>query len=951
MSNAVTADQTENNYYNPQAIEAAQQTKWATDKRFEVSNEPSDKPSRYMLSMFPYPSGKLHMGHVRNYTISDVLSRYYRLKGYEVMQPMGWDGFGLPAENAAIANQTPPAAWTFANIDSMRAQLKLLGLSIDWSREFATCSPEYYQWEQWLFLQLYKKGLVYKKLSTVNWDPVDNTVLANEQVIDGKGWRSGAAVEKRDIPMYYFNITDYADELLDDLDQLEGHWPSEVLTMQRNWIGRSAGMEVHFPYELAGEENTLDVFTTRPDTLMGVTYVAVAAEHPLAQYASEQDDAIDQFCALCKKGSVAEADLAKAEKIGMDTGLTVTHPLTGEEVPVWVANYVLMSYGSGAVMAVPAHDERDYEFAVKYNLPIKRVVIDLNVKNSIEKIELISKEINYDFDINYDENYSPSSFVDSILKHVNNSNLLKIIDDTDNKFHMPLFEALDTIRFKSHSQFNNSPDNLLINSGEFNGLDFEQAFEAMLAKLEPKELAKKKIQYRLRDWGVSRQRYWGCPIPMINCEHCGTVPVEEQDLPVVLPTDVVPDGRGNPLKNIPEFVNTTCPKCGNPAERETDTFDTFVESSWYYARFASPNDAQNMVNKSAANKWLPVDQYVGGVEHAVMHLLYARFFHKLMRDENLVTGDEPFANLMTQGMVLAGTFYRVNADGSTTYYFAEDIDIDFNERGQPIKAILKSDGQPVTIGKIEKMSKSKNNGVDPQLTIDKYGADTVRLYTLFTAPADQTLEWSDDALKGPYNFVKKVWRIATDHMQALTAANISIDTLNSATLNTDGLSKEAKNLRRKTHETIAKIDSDLGDRLALNTPVSSLMELANELTSFNASSEQELHVKHEALTNLLIMLSVYAPHVGEHLLEQLGLDTLTLDYPTVDESALVQDMITMVVQVNGKMRGKMDVAPISDPEQLKEQARTMESVARFITGEIKKEIVVPNKLVNIVVVG
>jgi len=895
MSNAVTADQAENNYYNPQAIEAAQQTKWATDKRFEVSNEPSDKPSRYMLSMFPYPSGKLHMGHVRNYTISDVLSRYYRLKGFEVMQPMGWDGFGLPAENAAIANQTPPAAWTFANIDSMRAQLKLLGLSIDWSREFATCSPEYYQWEQWLFLQLYKKGLVYKKLSTVNWDPVDNTVLANEQVIDGKGWRSGAAVEKRDIPMYYFNITDYADELLDDLDQLEGHWPSEVLTMQRNWIGRSAGMEVHFPYELAGEENTLDVFTTRPDTLMGVTYVAVAAEHPLAQYASENDEAIAQFCALCKKGSVAEADLAKAEKIGMDTGLTVTHPLTGEEVPVWVANYVLMSYGSGAVMAVPAHDERDYEFAVKYDLPIKQVI------------------------------NTPDGYFDE-LKADAKAN--------DSEVNLAYTER-----------------NTLVNSGEFDGLDFEQAFEAMLAKLEPKELAKKKIQYRLRDWGVSRQRYWGCPIPMINCEHCGTVPVEEQDLPVVLPTDVVPDGRGNPLKNIPEFVNTTCPKCGNPAERETDTFDTFVESSWYYARFASPNDAQNMVNKSAANKWLPVDQYVGGVEHAVMHLLYARFFHKLMRDENLVTGDEPFANLMTQGMVLAGTFYRVNADGSTTYYFAEDIDIDFNERGQPIKAILKSDGQPVTIGKIEKMSKSKNNGVDPQLTIDKYGADTVRLYTLFTAPADQTLEWSDDALKGPYNFVKKVWRIATDHMQALTAANIIIDTLNSATLNTDGLSKEAKNLRRKTHETIAKIDSDLGDRLALNTPVSSLMELANELTGFNASNEQELHVKHEALTNLLIMLSVYAPHVGEHLLEQLGLDTLTLDYPTVDESALVQDMITMVVQVNGKMRGKMDVAPNSDPEQLKEQARTMESVAKFITGEIKKEIVVPNKLVNIVVVG
>lgn len=908
MSNSQTApnnNQAENtndtniNVYQPQIIEAQQQAKWATDKRFEVSNELSDKPSRYMLSMFPYPSGKLHMGHVRNYTISDVLSRYYRLKGYEVMQPMGWDAFGLPAENAAIANQTPPAEWTFANIDNMRAQLKLLGLSIDWSREFATCTPEYYQWEQWLFLQLYKKGLVYKKLATVNWDPVDNTVLANEQVIDGKGWRSGAAVEKRDIPMYYFNITDYADELLDDLDQLEGHWPSEVLTMQRNWIGRSAGMEVHFPYNLEGQDNTLDVFTTRPDTLMGVTYVAVAAEHPLAQYAAEHSETIAEFCALCKKGSVAEADLAKAEKIGMDTGLTVAHPLTGDKVPVWVANYVLMSYGSGAVMAVPAHDERDYEFAIKYDLPIKQVI-----------------------DI-------PEGYFDSLNS---SSDANTASDDTDSN--------------RAYTE-----RNTLVNSDEFDGMDFEQAFEAMLAKLAPQALANKKIQYRLRDWGVSRQRYWGCPIPMVNCEHCGTVPVEEQDLPVVLPTDVVPDGRGNPLKNIPEFVNTSCPKCGNPAERETDTFDTFVESSWYYSRFASPHDTQNMVNKSAANKWLPVDQYVGGVEHAVMHLLYARFFHKLMRDENLVSGDEPFANLMTQGMVLAGTFYRVNADGSTTYYFPHDIDIDYNERGQPIKAILRADGQPVTIGKIEKMSKSKNNGVDPQTTIDQYGADTVRLYTLFTAPADQTLEWSDDALKGPYNFVKKVWRVATEHMQALTTAELNLDTLNNQPSNNDGLTKAAKNLRRKTHETIAKIDNDLGDRLALNTPVSSLMELANELSSFNASSEQDLQVQHEALIDLLIMLSVYAPHVGEHLLEQLGLDTQTMSYPTVDASALVQDTITMVVQVNGKMRGKMDVAPNSDPEQLKAQARAIDSVAKFITGEIKKEIVVPNKLVNIVVAG
>lgn len=904
MSNATSSNnqpkQTNSNQYNPQAIESAQQAKWDAEARYEVSNDKTDKPTRYMLSMFPYPSGKLHMGHVRNYTISDVLSRYYRLKGYEVMQPMGWDAFGLPAENAAIANQTPPAEWTFANIDNMRAQLKLLGLSIDWSREFATCTPEYYRWEQWLFLQLYKKGLVYKKLATVNWDPVDNTVLANEQVIDGRGWRSGALVEKRDIPMYYFNITSYADELLNDLDQLEGKWSPEVITMQRNWIGRSAGMEVHFPYDLEGETNTLDVFTTRPDTLMGVTYVAVAAEHPLAQYAAERNEAIAQFCNECKQGSVAEADIAKAEKKGMDTGLTVTHPLTGEKIAVWVANYVLMSYGSGAVMAVPAHDERDFEFATKYNLPIKQVI---NI---------------------------PEGYFDGI----NNS------DEADTS------EAGKVGAYTER--------NTLVNSGEFDGMDFDQAFEAMLARLEPQGLGSKKIQFRLRDWGVSRQRYWGCPIPMINCEHCGTVPVDETDLPVKLPTDVVPDGRGNPLKNISEFVNTTCPKCGSDAERETDTFDTFVESSWYYARFASPNDTDDMVNKAAANKWLPVDQYVGGVEHAVMHLLYARFFHKLMRDEGLVSGDEPFAKLMTQGMVLAGTFLRENADGSTTYYFPHDVDIEFDDRGQPINATLKADGKPVTIGKIEKMSKSKNNGVDPQLTINQYGADTVRLYTLFTAPAEQTLEWSDDALKGPFNFLKKVWRITQEHLQVLQGQGLVANDVIS-TIDGSKLSKAAKGLRRKTHETISKIDNDLGERLALNTPVSSLMELGNELGSFDpnkeSDSQQGLAVQTEALVNLLIMLSAYAPHISEQLLEQLGYDTATLSYPIVDESALVQDSITMVVQVNGKVRGKMEVAPGTSSDDIKAQAKQIESVAKFLTGEIKKEIVVPNKLVNIVVAG
>ena len=884
MSNSALTSQ-----YQPQEIEPAQQQKWEQQNRYQVNNAASDKPSRYLLSMFPYPSGKLHMGHVRNYTISDVLSRYYRLKGYEVLQPMGWDAFGMPAENAAIANAVAPAAWTFSNIDNMRAQLKSLGLSIDWSREFATCTPEYYKWEQWLFVQLFKKGLVYKKLSTVNWDPVDNTVLANEQVVDGRGWRSGALIEKREIPMYYFNITAYADELLNDLDKLEGHWPQQVITMQRNWIGRSEGMEIHFPYNLNGEEKTLDVFTTRPDTLMGVTYVSVAAEHPLAKHAAATNPALQSFIEACKKGSVAEADLAKAEKMGMDTGLTVTHPLTGQQVPVWVANYVLMSYGSGAVMAVPAHDERDFEFANKYQLPIKQV-IDL------------------------DENHKQGQQFDATTWQ---------------------------------DWYGDKQNGVAINSGELDGLNFKQAFDKILTQLEPKGLGKKTINYRLRDWGVSRQRYWGCPIPVINCADCGTVPVPESQLPVVLPLDVVPDGRGNPLNNLASFTDVNCPCCGKPAKRETDTFDTFVESSWYYARFASPNYTDGMINKVAADKWLPVDQYVGGVEHAVLHLLYARFFHKLMRDEGLVQGDEPFANLLTQGMVLAGTYLRENADGSKSYYFPEEVDIRYNDKGQPIEATLKADGQPVKIGKIEKMSKSKNNGVDPQATIDQYGADTVRLYTMFTAPVDQTLEWIDDGLKGPYNFLKKVWRYTIEHaetlaQQSLTAATLSVSDAQS-------LSKAAKSLRRKTHDTIGKLDDAFGKNLALNTPVSFLMELSNELTAFDIHSDRDLAVANEALITLLTLLTMYAPHMAEVLLEQLGIDVMTLTYPTVDTSALVQDTITMVVQVNGKIRGQMDVAPNSDSDWLKAEAKQLDSVAKFITGDIVKEIVVPNKLVNIVV--
>ena len=868
--------------YDFASIESQLQAQWDNDKRYHTTNEPSDKPTRYMLSMFPYPSGKLHMGHVRNYAITDVLSRYYRQKGYDVMQPMGWDAFGLPAENAAIANAVAPAKWTFQNIDNMRKQLKALGLSIDWSREFATCMPEYYRWEQWLFLQLYKKGLVYKKLATVNWDPVDNTVLANEQVVDGRGWRSGAIVEKRDIPMYYFKITDYADELLDDLKTLEGHWPKQVLSMQHNWIGKSRGMELDFAYHIDGNDDVLRVFTTRPDTVMGVSYLAVAAEHPLAQYAAKQNEAIAQFCAECKQGSVAEADLAKAEKVGMETGLFATHPITGENVPVWVANYVLMSYGSGAVMGVPAHDERDFEFANKYNLPITQV------------IDFKDKQGQYD-SREWQEWYG----------------------DKDTGY--------------------------CINSGILDGLSSADATAKVEEIVSAKNLGKATIQYRLRDWGVSRQRYWGCPIPMVNCEYCGTVPVDEADLPVVLPTDVIPDGRGNPLKNMPEFINCTCPKCGQPAERETDTFDTFVESSWYAQRFASPHDDTQMIDRAAADKWLPVDQYVGGVEHAVLHLLYARFFHKVMRDEGLVSGDEPFANLLAQGMVLAGTYYRENADGSKSYYFPHEIDLVMNGT-EASGATLKADGEPVVIGKIEKMSKSKNNGVDPQEIIEQYGADTVRLYTLFTAPADQTLEWSDSALKGPHNFVKKVWRTVGEHIDAISNKTVGeIDKAN--------LSKAAKDLRRKTHETIAKIDVSLGEHLALNTPVSSLMELCNEIASFEVANDTELAVRHEAIHALLAMLSLYAPHVGEYLLNELGVDTRTVTYPALDESALVNDTITMVVQVNGKVRGKMEVAVGTDNDTLIREAKALEGVAKFITGEIKKEIVVPNKLISFVVAG
>lgn len=865
--------------YQASAIESTVQQDWETRKAFKVADTVEGK-HRYILSMFPYPSGKLHMGHVRNYTIGDVISRFHRLKGETVLQPMGWDAFGLPAENAAIAHQVAPAKWTFENIAYMRDQLKKLGLSVDWDREFATCTPEYYHWEQWLFVQLYKKGLIYRKLSTVNWDPVDQTVLANEQVENGRGWRSGALVEKRDIPMYYFRITDYAQELLDDLDTLKDGWPQQVLTMQRNWIGRSQGMEITFPSanpEVYADD--LTVYTTRGDTLMGVTYVAVAAEHPMALKAAETNPELAAFIEECRMGSVAEADLATAEKKGMATGLSVKHPVTGEAVPVWIANYVLMSYGSGAVMAVPAHDERDFEFANKYGLTIQQVI---DAKGA---------------------------------------------DDAE-------FSATEW------QEWYGSKEGKLVNSGEFDGLAFQAAFDAFIAKLEPQQLANTKVQFRLRDWGVSRQRYWGCPIPMINCETCGQVPVPEEQLPVILPTDVVPDGSGNPLNKTPEFYETQCPCCGADARRETDTLDTFVESSWYYARYASPDFNGGLVKPEAAKSWLPVNQYIGGVEHAILHLLYARFFHKLMRDEGVVEGNEPFANLLTQGMVLADTFYREAESGKKTWFNPADIELEKDEKGRVLSAKYTGDGQDVVVGGQEKMSKSKNNGIDPQSIIDQYGADTARVFMMFAAPPDQSLEWSDAGVEGANRFLKRVWRLTTgflekgNHAAAIDAAN---------------LSSAAQDLRRKTHETIQKVGDDIERRHAFNTAIAAQMELLNACNKFEAKDDNDVAVERDAIISLLTLLAPFAPHLSQTLLAQFGIELTETLFPSVDESALTRNTQTIVVQVNGKLRGKLEVSVDLSKEDILAQAKALPEVQQFLTGPTKKEIVVPNKLVNLVV--
>ena len=857
--------------YNHKTIEPEVQQFWEQNRTFEVTEDP-DKEKYYCLSMFPYPSGVLHMGHVRNYTIGDVIARFQRMQGKNVLQPMGWDAFGLPAENAAIKNNTAPANWTYKNIDYMRGQLKSMGLGIDWSREIATCKPEYYRWEQWFFTQLYEKGLVYRKKSTVNWDPVDQTVLANEQVIDGRGWRSGALIEQREIDQWFLKITAYADELLDEIGKMPG-WPQQVRTMQENWIGRSEGVELEFG--LLGSAQGLTVFTTRPDTLMGVTYVAIAAQHPLALKVAENNPALAAFIEECKQVKVAEADMATLEKKGFATGKTALHPVTGEPVPIMVANFVLMSYGSGAVMAVPAHDQRDWEFAKAYQLPIKQVIapvdgqtIDLNAGAFTEK-------------------------------------------------------------------------GVLVNSGEFTGLSSEAAFDAIANGLTAQGKGRRRVNFRLRDWGVSRQRYWGCPIPIIYCDDCGAVPVPEKDLPVVLPEDVTFDETGgSPIKRMPEFYQTICPCCGKPATRETDTFDTFFESSWYYARYACP-DSQNAMLDERANYWLPVDQYIGGIEHAILHLLYSRFFHKLMRDSGLVDSDEPFTNLLTQGMVLAETFYREREGGGQDWFPPSAVNVERDDKARVIGATLLADGQAVIPGGVTKMSKSKNNGVDPQEMIDRYGADTLRLFSMFAAPPDQSMEWSDSGVEGAQRFLRRLWKQVFEHVAAGAT-----EAVNSAALD-----ENQKALRRKVHQTLQKVGDDMARRHTFNTALAANMELLNEIGRFNDASVQGRAVRQEALEKVVLMLAPITPHICHELWRALGYQDAVIEtsWPEVDEKALVQNTLELIVQVNGKVRGKVVVNASDSEEAIKAAALANENVQKFTeNATIQKVIVVKGRLVNIV---
>ncbi|OED35490.1 leucine--tRNA ligase [Chromatiales bacterium (ex Bugula neritina AB1)] len=864
--------------YNKSAVEKSAQAYWDDNKSFEVTEDPT-REKFYCLAMFPYPSGKLHMGHVRNYSIGDVISRFQRMLGKNVLQPMGWDAFGLPAENAAIKNRVPAAAWTYENIAYMKEQLQSLGFAYDWSRELATCTPEYYRWEQWFFTKLVEKGLAYKKMAVVNWDPEEQTVLANEQVVDGRGWRSGALVERREIPQWFIRITSYAEELLNDIDTLDG-WPDSVRTMQRNWIGRSEGIEFEFEVEGGG---TLGVYTTRPDTIYGVTYAAVAAEHPLAKVAAEQNPELAAFLEECKRTDTSEANMETMEKKGMPLNLNLVHPLSGEKVPVWVANFVLMGYGTGAVMAVPAHDQRDWEFAEKYGIH-KRVVI-------------------------CDATGSPADISEASVK--------------------------------AHGA--------LCNSAEFDGLEFAAAFDGICSKLEEQGIGKRKVNYRLRDWGVSRQRYWGCPIPMIYDDQGEVHPVPESDLPVVLPEDVAFSGVNSPIKSDPEFYQTTMPGTDQAATRETDTFDTFFESSWYYARYCCA-DADAMLDERA-NYWLPVDQYIGGIEHAVLHLLYARFFHKLMRDVGLVTSDEPFTRLLTQGMVVAETYFTEDDRGRKEYLTPTEIEVSRDEKGKVVAAKSRHDGSPVSVGGMEKMSKSKGNGVDPQTLIDQYGADTVRLFSMFASPPDQSLEWNDAGVEGANRFIKRLWKITYGFIAGGIPQQM-LGTAQKAALNDDQLA-----LRRKTHETIKKVSDDMRRRHTFNTAIAAVMELLNEVNRYQGgvdslSNETDRLIVKEALEAAVLMLAPVIPHVCHELWKSLGNQQAVVDtdWPVLDELALVRSELELVVQVNGKLRSKITIASGASKADCETAALADANIQRHTDGKtVRKVIVVPEKLVNIVV--
>ena len=900
--------------YDPQAVESAAQDYWTRTRAFEVQEDPG-RPKYFCLSMLPYPSGALHMGHVRNYTIGDVISRHQRMLGKNVLQPMGWDAFGLPAENAAIARNTAPAKWTYANIDHMRSQLKSMGYAIDWSREFATCTPEYYVHEQRMFTRLMRKGLVYRKNSVVNWDPVDQTVLANEQVVDGRGWRSGALVEKREIPQWFLKITDYAQELLDGLDSLPG-WPESVKTMQRNWIGRSEGLEIRFDIE--GEAEPVTVFTTRPDTLMGVSFLSVAAEHPLALKAAQSDPGIAAFIEECRHGGTAEADIETQEKKGVETRFKAIHPITGETLPVWVANFVLMNYGTGAVMAVPGHDQRDWEFATKYDLLIRMVIVSDAVREAI-------RELGRDAAANKDA-MSAALGESRAIDVVEPSGEIDVLSDFENRI----------ITEGAFTEYG-----YLVNSGAFDGLDFKGAFDAVAAHLEREGKGKRRVNFRLRDWGVSRQRYWGCPIPVIYDSNGDAHPVPDEQLPVLLPEDVAFTGVKSPIKADPEWRKTVSPIDGSPAERETDTFDTFMESSWYYARYTSPG-AGDMVD-GRVNYWAPVDQYIGGIEHAILHLLYFRFYHKLLRDCGMVDSDEPAINLLCQGMVIAETFYREGTGGNKEWFNPADVDIERDDKGRVVGARLKSDGNPVSIGAIEKMSKSKNNGVDPESMVRKYGADTVRLFAMFAAPPDQSLEWNEAGVEGMSRFLKRLWRDLHAHVAQPDHPEVDPAHLNAA----------QKTMRRQIHETIHKVGDDFGRRHSFNTAIAAMMELLNALNRFDDMSDQGRAVRHEAFEMLVLLLNPITPHASHALWQALGhTETLIEDqpWPKADPAALVRDSLKLAVQVNGKLRGTIEVPANASKEDCERAALAEASVRAHVEGQaIRKVVVVPGKIVNIVV--